>query len=237
MSKVVLITGAGRGIGAATAHRFAAAGYSLMLTSRTQEELHKVQASIAKTYPSIKVLTVKCDIANENEVHSLFKMIAHEFGTLDVCVNNAGYLHIKPFIEQVTADWDRVFAVNIRGMMFCCREAFKMMKATGGSIVNISSLAGLKGLQKFHGFSAYTASKFAVVGLSEALAVEGKEYGIRVNCVAPGAVNTRMLEEATHGLRAEANPEDIAESIFFLADGQQSGKVSGTTLEIHSNAF
>jgi 3-oxoacyl-[acyl-carrier protein] reductase len=133
--------------------------------------------------------------------------------------------------------WQQTLNVNVTGSMLCSRALFNHAQKAkkGGAIVNISSLGGIRSTQKFKGLLPYVTSKFAVVGLTEALAVEGKELGIRVNCVAPGAVDTDMLKKAAPFLKTSTYPEDVAKTILFLCDAEQSGKISGSTLEIHSN--
>src|SRR5690606_24382138 len=139
--------------------------------------------------------------------------------------------------DQSLEDWERVMAVNVRGPFLCSREAFRRMKAEKkrGTIINVSSLSGIRGVEKFPGLSSYVTSKFAVTGLTESLAVEGKDYGIRVNCVAPGAVDTLMLKGAAPHLKTKTTPEDIAKIILFLADESQSGSLNGAVMEVHSN--
>ena len=117
------------------------------------------------------------------------------------------------------------------------REAFRRLSTLGhgGTIVNVSSLGGVRGTEKFAGFTAYTVSKFAVVGLTESLAVDGRSLGIRVNCVAPGAVDTRMKHEAAPFLDTVTTADDVARVIRFLCDDEESGALSGAVIEIHSN--
>ncbi len=105
----------------------------------------------------------------------------------------------------------------------------------GGAIVNMTSLAGVRGPEKFKGLSAYVVSKYGVLGLSDILAVEGKPYGIRVNSIAPGAVDTLMLKQAAPFLKTKTGPDDISRAILFLADERQSGHISGANIEIFSN--
>jgi NAD(P)-dependent dehydrogenase (short-subunit alcohol dehydrogenase family) len=134
------------------------------------------------------------------------------------------------------AIWDRVLDVNLRGTFLCCRAAFRMMAAQKqGVIVNISSLSGVKGVEKFPGLSAYNASKAGIASLTEILAVEGKPHNIRVCAVSPGAIDTEMLRQAAPHLKAGMTPKDLAEILLFLAD--DSGKMfSGSNIELFTNA-
>jgi NAD(P)-dependent dehydrogenase (short-subunit alcohol dehydrogenase family) len=135
-----------------------------------------------------------------------------------------------------TATWDQVINVNLRGTFLCCREAFRLMSAQKqGVIINISSLSGVKGVEKFPGLSAYNVSKSGVAGLTEILAVEGKPYNIRVCAISPGAVDTEMLREAAPHLKAGMTAEEMAEILLFLAD--DSGRMfSGSNIELFTNA-
>ena len=126
-------------------------------------------------------------------------------------------------------------AVNLRGAMLCARQAFRLMQDRGGSIVNVSSLGGVQNTEKFPGYAAYTVSKFALTGLTEALAAEGQDRNIRVNGVAPGAVDTVMLRNAAPHLRTRTTPADVAKVIAFLCDPTESGCMTGATLTINSN--
>jgi len=234
-NQVVLVSGAGRGIGAACAKRFALEGARVVITSRTESELLATQKDIVNATGNVdSVRTFTADISVEKDVQRLFAWIQKTFGRLDILVNNAGVIVVKPFIEAKAADFDLQMAVNVRGTYLCSQEAFRGMATNGGGcIVNVSSLAGIRGTTKFPGLAAYTASKHAVVGLTESLSAEGEPFGIRVNCVAPGAVKTRMLKEAFPDFDAKTMPEDISESILFLADPKQVH--TGTILEVHCN--
>jgi len=231
--RVALITGGGRGIGAATAENLARKGAHVIIASRTEPELTATVGLLnaAGLKASARVL----DVADDTAVEATFEQIAAEFGRLDILVNNAAILFGGAFPDMAMADWDRLMAVNLRGAVLCARQAFRLMRTRGGSIVNVSSLGGIQNTEKFPGYAAYTVSKFALTGLTEALAAEGKPCNIRVNGVAPGAVDTAMLRDAAPHLRTRTTPADVAKVIAFLCDPAESGCMTGATLAINSN--
>ncbi len=232
--RVAIITGAGRGIGRATALRFAREGARVVLFSRSTAPLDDVAAEIVRQgYPFIAVAG---DVSREEDVHALFQQTMQAFARVDILVNCAGVVAVRPFAEMDASTWDYVLDVNLRGTFLCCSEAFRIMTAQGsGVIVNLSSLSGVKGVEKFPGLSAYNVSKAGVASLTEILAVEGKAYNIRVCAVSPGAVDTEMLRQAAPHLKAGMTPEDLAEILLFMVD--ESGRMlSGTNLELFSNA-
>lgn len=235
--KVALVTGGGRGIGEATARLLAARGVRLVITSRTEAELFKVRDEIGCQFGKEQVLALQGDVGDEEFVETLFRKSQDLFGPVDILVNNAAILQVKMFEDLEVRDWDALMRTNVRGAFLCARTAFRQMKATGrgGSIINIGSLAGIRGTEKFPGLAAYVVSKHGMVGLTESLAVEGRPYGIRVNCVAPGAVDTKMLHQAAPSLKTSTRPEEIAKTILFLADEEMSPKVTGAVIEIYSN--
>ncbi len=233
--QVALITGGGRGIGAATAQALARKGAHVVIASRSAAELDAtvLQLRAAGLAASARVL----DVADEAAVDAVFSDIAATLGRLDMLVNNAAILLSAPFASMTMADWDRLMAINLRGAVLCARQAFRLMmvQAHGGSLVNVSSLGGIANTVKFPGYAAYTVSKFALSGLTEALAAEGKTHGIRVNAVAPGAVDTAMLRQAAPHLRTRTGPAEIARIIAFLCDPGESGCMTGAILPIDSN--
>lgn len=233
-NKVTIVTGAGRGIGRATALRFARAGARVALFSRTRATLEEVAAQIRAE--GGEALAIQGDVAREEDVQALFQRVLNTYGRLDILVNCADMVAVKPFAEMDTETWDRVLAVNLRGTFLCCQQAFRIMaEQSTGVILNISSLSGVKGVEKFPGLSAYNVSKAGVANLTEILAIEGKPYNIRVAAVSPGAVDTEMLRQAAPHLKAGMTPEEMAEILLFMAD--DTGRVlSGTNLEIFSNA-
>jgi NAD(P)-dependent dehydrogenase (short-subunit alcohol dehydrogenase family) len=233
-NRVAIITGAGRGVGRATAQLFAREGARVVLFSRTQEHLEETLAEIARA--GGEALAVVGDVSREDDVQRLFAQTQEMYGRVDILVNCAGIVAVRPFVDMDVATWDSVIGVNLRGTFLCCREAFQVMTIQQeGVIINLSSLSGVKGVEKFPGLSAYNVSKAGVAGLTEILAVEGKPYNIRVCAVSPGAVDTEMLRQAAPHLKASMTPEDMAEILLFLAD-DTGRKLSGTNLEIFSNA-
>lgn len=236
-NQVILVTGAGKGIGRACALAFAKEGGRVALVSRTQGELESTKELILKNSPEAQTLLMAADISTEKAVLTLFDSVEKNLGNVSVVVNNAAILINKKMVETTQEDWDRAMGVNVRAAFFTSRELLKRCeknRATG-SIVNISSLAGIRGTDKFPGFSSYVASKFAVVGLTEITAVEGKPFGVRANCIAPGAVNTELLRREAPHLKTKTEPEDIAKQVLFLADEKESGCLSGSVIEVFSN--
>lgn len=234
-NKVAIITGGGRGIGAATGRLFAMEGAKVVLASRSLDQLNAVAAEIEQA--GGKVLAVQTDISEESQVQNLFKRSLETFGPLDILVNNAATVEKKNFVDMDLATWEEVMGVNVRGTFLCSREAFRQMITAGkkGAIVNLTSLSGVRGPEKFPGTSAYVVSKYGILGMSEIMAVEGKPHGIRVNSVAPGAVDTVMLKKAAPFLKTSTTPDDVARTILFLADDAQSHHISGANIEIFSN--
>ncbi len=232
--KVAIVTGAGRGVGRATALCFAREGARVVLFSRTSAPLDDVASEIAgQGYPFLAIVG---DVSREEDVRALFQKTMQTFGRVDILVNCAGVVAVRPFVEMDATTWDQVLGVNLRGTFLCCREAFRIMVTQrSGVIVNLSSLSGVKGVEKFPGLSAYNVSKAGVASLTEILAVEGKPHNIRVCAVSPGAVDTEMLKQAAPHLQAGMTPEDLAEILLFMAD-DSGRKLSGTNLEIFSNA-
>ena len=232
--KVAIVTGASRGVGRAVAALFAAEGAAVVLAARNLDAL-AANAAVIKAAGG-RALAVPVDVADEQSVADLFARTAAAFAPPDILVNSAGAVARVPFERMETAIWDEVLGVNLRGTFLCCRAAFRtMIPRGGGVIVTLSSLSGVRGVEKFPGLSAYNTSKFGVAGLSEILAVEGRPHGIRVVAVSPGAVDTEMLREAAPHLRAGMTPEELARILLFLV-GPDARPLSGTNLEIFSNA-
>lgn len=236
-NKVIIVTGSGKGIGLSTALQFALEGGAVALASRTGKELEAAKNLILKAVPESRVFTQVTDVSQEKEVEALFEGVEKTFGSVDILVNNAAVLINRKILSMSAGEWDQAMAINVRGIFLCSREFFRRCEkhGKGGSIVNISSLAGVRGTEKFPGFASYVASKFAVVGLTESLAVEGNTLGIRANCIAPGAVNTALLRREAPHLKTKTQPQDIAKTVLFLADAQESSSLNGSLIEVFSN--
>lgn len=213
--KVSIITGAGRGIGKAISLSLAKHGSNVILAARTESQIEKV-AEEAKSF-GIDAIPVKVDVSKEYEVKSMVKKVVDRFGKIDILVNNAGVGYALPITETGEKDWDLMMNINAKGTFLCSREVLKEMikRKIHGTIINIASAAGKKG---YVNQSAYCASKFAVVGFSKVLSMEGKKFNIKVHVICPGGVNTEFIKN----IRPDIEPstliqvEDIANTVLFL---------------------
>ena len=167
-----------------------------------------------------------CDVSDEKQVAEAFGKLT----SLDALVHCAQVLIKRPLERMTTAEWDEQIGAGLRGAFLCSRQALKLMRGRGVSIVMVSSLSGVFGAEKFPGMSAYVAAKSGLAGLTEALAVEGREFGVRVNAVSPGSVDTPMLRIA--GVEGPAfQPADVARIIVWLAS-PDSAPLSGANLRM-----
>ncbi len=231
--RVALVTGASRGIGAATAAAVAAAGAHLVLAARDGPALDIVAGQIRAA--GGRATAVPTDVSDEAAVSRLFGAV-RQVGPVSVLVCAAGVLTPALFADTTSALWQETLGVNLTGTFLCCRAAFSAMVAGGGGrIVNIASLSGVYATEKFPGLVAYNVSKYGVIGLTEGIAVEGKEHGISAICLSPGAVDTEMLRRANPALRPGLTPADVAELIVKLLDSPLAA-VSGANLPLFSNA-
>ncbi|HKY93320.1 MAG TPA: SDR family oxidoreductase [Nevskiaceae bacterium] len=225
MGRALFITGGGSGLGAAVARLAAGAGWRVGVAGRRIEPLRALAAELPNTR------AVPLDVT---DAAAVARAIA-DFDP-DALVCCAAVLGRGDVFDDLTpARFADVHAVNVGGTYNACAAAMRHWheRQRTGDIVNVASLGGIRGLQKFPGFAAYASSKHAIVGLTEALALEGKAHGIRVNAVAPGTMRTPMAAEL--GLTPSTTPEAIAPTVAFLLDRERSGPVSGSTVEVHCN--
>lgn len=174
------------------------------------------------------------DVGDEDAVERLFAETESRFGDCDILINNAGMVAPNRIEDISVADWDRMFVVNVRGAFLTCKRALRPMIAKrSGAIVNVASISGVLGAEKFPGFTSYNASKAAMIAFTEALAVEVKAFGVRVNCVSPGSVDTPMWAGVSGNAPAEMTPQEVAEVILFIAS-QKSRPMNGQNLHVYS---
>jgi len=231
--RLAVVTGASRGIGAATATALAAAGAHVVLAARDRQALEGVTGRIKDA--GGQAIPVPTDVSDKAAVEHLFAKVAG-VGQLAALVCAAGVLTPAPFTETTPAMWDETLRVNLTGTFLCCQAAFTAMVPAGeGRIITIGSLSGVYATEKFPGLAAYNVSKYGVIGLTEAIAVEGKEHGISAVCLSPGAVDTEMLRRANPALRPGLTPDDVAELIVALLDSPLAS-VSGANIPLFSNA-
>ena len=228
---VVLITGALTGIGRATALAFANEGARVVVSGRRDDAGEKLVAELRGRGAEAEL--VRADVRHEQDVQNLVDSTVARFGRLDVAVNNAGTEGKPgPVTEQTAESYAAIFDTNVLGVLLSMKHELRVMQAQGaGSIVNLSSTMGQRGAA---GASLYTASKHAVEGLTKSAALEAAAFGVRVNAVAPGPIETAMLDRITGNadrkaglvagvpLKRAGRPEEIADAIVFAASPKAS---------------
>lgn len=242
-ARVALVTGAGRGIGRAVAERLAASGDHVAINDRDAEVAEAAAGAIR--HAGGTALAVAADVSDEESVAAMLAAVRAELGDPGVLVNNAGFTQHRPFTELTTADFDRMVAVHLRGTFLCTRGVIGPMLARGsGVVVNVASQLGQIGGP---GLAHYAAAKAGVIGMTKALAHEVSAEGVRVNAVAPGPVDTDMLQARSEEWRAAmaaelplgrlGRPEEVAAAVVFLCSddaslfvGQTLGPNSGDVM-------
>jgi NAD(P)-dependent dehydrogenase (short-subunit alcohol dehydrogenase family) len=211
----------------------AKAGAHVVIAARDRAALETVSGCIAEAHG--EATPVPADVSRAEDVDTLFTIAAGIGGpTALVCA--AGVLTRVPFEETTRQIWEETLGVNLTGAFLCCRRAFAAMRRAGeGRILNIASLSGIYATQKFAGLAAYNVSKYGVIGLTEAIAVEGRAHGITAFCLSPGAVDTAMLRQANPDLRPGLTPAELAELIVALFDKPWAA-ASGANIPLFSNA-
>ena len=231
--RVAVVTGASRGIGAATAEAIAAAGAHVVLAARDRGALDAVAGRIRDA--GGEATPTRTDVGGPKDVERLFAA-AEAVGPVAALVCAAAVLMPAPLTETSAEIWEETLRVNLTGVFLCCRAAFTAMRSAGGGrIVNVASLSGVYATEKFPGLTAYNVSKYGVIGLTEAIAVEGKGLGISAICVSPGAVDTDMLRRANPELRAGLTAEQVANLIVAVLDSPLV-PASGANIPLFSNA-
>jgi NAD(P)-dependent dehydrogenase (short-subunit alcohol dehydrogenase family) len=222
--QVAIVTGAGRGIGRAVARALAGEGAAVVLAARSVRELEAVAGEIAGT--AGRALPVATDVRDEPAVAAMVKRALAEHGRIDILVTAAGTAAFGPVADSKMADWDEMLAVNLRGVVLCCRAALPaMMSQRRGTIINIGSVVTSRVLT---GSAAYTASKYGLLGFSRVLADEMRPHGVRVGVLSAGATDT-PLWDAVPGAPDRAlmvEPGQVAEAALFMA-----GLAPNATLE------
>ncbi len=231
--KVAVITGAGRGIGRATAELFASEGARVVIAELNESLGKKVESAICES--GGEALFAPVDISKSEDVQALFRVVEEKYGGLHVLYNNAAIYLRKddgPVTDVSEEVWDRVIAVNLRGTFLCCKYGIPMIISSGGgSVINTSSSAGVMGIPRC---DAYTATKGAAISLTRSMAVEYGPKRVRVNCIAPAGIDTEMLRESSLDrpdfdpeeffsktpARRFGTPEEIARLALFLASDE-----------------
>jgi NAD(P)-dependent dehydrogenase (short-subunit alcohol dehydrogenase family) len=233
-NKTVIVTGGAGGIGLAIATRFAAEGANIVLADISMKQLTQAAEEL-KGAGYEAVMKSVCDVSNEQQVEATVTGAISQFGSVDVIVNNAGLMIFKKLEETTGHDWDRILSVDLLGAFYFTKYAFLHMQH-GGCIINISSIHALETTPMV---STYAAAKAALLSLTRSSAIEGKEKGIRVNAILPGAIDTPMLWENPNikaGLEqinkdSVGKPEDIAGVTAFLAS-EDAAFVQGAMIEV-----
>ncbi|MBZ9578551.1 glucose 1-dehydrogenase [Patescibacteria group bacterium] len=240
--KVAIITGARQGMGKSHALVLAKAGAKVVVSDISKEDCKVVVGEIKKE--GGQALAVKCDVSKKEEVDEMVKKTIEKFGKIDILVNNAGICQFKPFLELTEEDWDRTLDINLKGYFLCTQAVAKeMAKQKAGVIINIASVAmGQQGIG-FPNIVHYCASKGGIAAMTEASAVELAPYNIRVNTIAPGMIETPMIDPvrkdpktmeamlARLPMRRVGKPEEVSNLVLFLVSGESS-YMTGSTVVI-----
>ncbi|MFQ5781711.1 MAG: SDR family NAD(P)-dependent oxidoreductase [Nitrosopumilus sp.] len=235
--KVALVTGGSRGIGYAIAKILSENGATVVITAKEPTRLEKSASEINNA------IGIVADIRNKDDVKNVVKKLIEKFGRLDILVNNAGiFPKIKPLHEIGESDWNEVLDVNLTGQFRVTKEAIPYLQKTMGSIINISSDAGLKAYQDFNA-DAYSAAKAALILLTKCWALEYAKDKIRVNCICPGVVDTDMTKpfmktqkdiefmNNDHPIGRIGQPEEVAKAVMYFASDDASW-ITGAVLAV-----
>jgi NAD(P)-dependent dehydrogenase (short-subunit alcohol dehydrogenase family) len=240
--KVAIITGARRGMGRSHAISLARAEAKVVVSDISLDDCEKVVKEIKKAKG--QAIAIQCDVSKKEEVDEMVKKIVNKWRGVDILVNNAGICQFKPFLDLTEEEWERTIDINLKGYFLCAQAAAKeMAKQKSGVIINIASVAmGQQGIG-FPNIVHYCASKGGIVAMTEAMALELAPYNIRVNAVAPGMIETPMVDtvkqdpKSMEGLLARVpmhrmgNPQEVSNLVLFLASNESS-YMTGSTVVI-----
>jgi len=220
--KTALITGAGRGIGRATAILFAEQGADVILVARTIDQLEKT-AEKCRTF-NVKAAIKATDLADQKQIESMIDDIKQTYPQIDILINNAGHFDGGLMEDYDIESFRHMLDINLLAPFYLAQKIIPLMDhETGGTIVNVSSFSGCFNVPKFPSFGAYNISKYGIWGLTEILALELNDRNIRVNQVSPSGVDTEMFHKAVPpGVSADLQPEQVAEKILYFASNESS---------------
>lgn len=238
-NKVAIVTGGSTGIGYAVCEGYAKEGAKVAVCGLTMDSAKEAVKKIQFIYPNADLLAVKVDVTSSKEVKKMVDDVIKKWGKIDILVNNAGIVQVKSILEMTDEDYNVVMDVNATGTFRCIREAGKYMTENGGSIINTSSMVGLYGGAYQ---TAYTASKYAINGITETCAKELGRFNIRVNAVAPGMIETDMVKDSVNDetkskliamapLKRIGKPEDLTGIYIHLAS-DESLFTTGTIVSV-----
>jgi len=241
--EVALVTGAGRGIGRATALLLAKEGASLALCDIVQESVEKVAKEVEGL--GRQALTARVDVARRSEVNEMVRRTVDRFGRIDILINNAGIAQVVSIDQLSEPDWDRMLDVNLKGTLFFSQAVLgQMIKQSSGKIVNLASMAGQVGGVLVG--ANYSVSKAGVICLTKALAKVGGPHGVRVNCISPSPIDTEMIKIFKEDdlanmirstpLRRLGKPEDVANTVLFLVS-EESSFITGQNISVNGGYY
>ncbi|HEY6659090.1 MAG TPA: SDR family oxidoreductase [Nitrososphaeraceae archaeon] len=236
--RTALVTGSTRGIGKETTLLFLKKGLNVIISSRSQDSVDNVIEEILDKFPSKKenILGLKCDVSKHSEVKTLVDVSVKRFRRIDVLVNNAGIVYFKSIMDTTEEEWNKTIDTNLKGVFLFTKEVLPyMIENKSGVIINVSSGAGKYG---FPNLSAYCASKFGVIGLTESVAKEVTGYNVKIMAICPGGVDTKMIKDIVKvGYNASnrnlIKPEEVANKIYDMIFNQ-NGYYNGQSVEFYN---
>ena len=242
--KFALVTGASKGIGRASALRLAEMGVSVAVNYYSSPESAEETVELLRK-TGVDTFAIKADVGKLDEVSGMVDAVINRFGQIDILVNNAGIIDDDLLVRMSTESWERVIDTNLNGTFYCSKAVIRnMIRSRWGRIINIGSVVGLRGNI---GQTNYTATKAGMIGFTKSLALETANKGITVNCVAPGYIDTEMVQAVPQEILDKiiknkiplgrlGKPEEIAEAVLYLVK-DESGFITGTTLNVNGGQY